>query len=259
MLWPLAMILISMLPAQDSGKVSEKDQLRQKALAIVEESIKALGDARFRQVQAIQSRGHYYIFKKGEMAGVAKFTDQTQLPDKSRFQLGEGKDKEVTVFDLSREKGWHMEGKKDIKEATADDMKQFHQAARHSIDNLLRKRLTETGMNFFYYGASELAGKNDADAVEMIDAENDSVVVYFDRKTFFPVRIEYVTVDIRGNKQKEATEFYNWHNIQGVMTPLRLDNFAEGQLASQLFIDEVIYNSPAALNAATYAQPVPEK
>ncbi|MBI3940308.1 MAG: hypothetical protein HY315_05695 [Acidobacteria bacterium] len=248
------------LQAQDAGKkVSEKDLAREKALAVIQQSIESMGGNKFRQVRAMQSKGHYYTFKRGQIAGIDKYTDHTRLPDKSRFQLGDGKNKEVTIFDLAAGKGWHLEGKEDIKEATADEMKLFRQAAQHSIDNLLRHRLEESGMTFFYYAPGAMSGKSDLEAVEMIDAENDSMLIYFDLKTHFPARLEYTTLEGRGSKRKEATEFSMWHSIGGVMTPLRFDNFLEGELASQAFVDEIVYNSPAALGDSTFARPAPEK
>ncbi|MBI4456157.1 MAG: hypothetical protein HY644_09685 [Acidobacteria bacterium] len=248
------------LQAQDSDKKpTEKEQVRQKALSVIERSIESMGGPRFRQVQEIKSKGHYYVFKDGQTAGVAKYFDYTRLPDKSRFQLGEGKNREVTIFDLSTNKGWHLEGKNDIKEASAEEIRQFRQTVRHSVENLLRKRLQEPGMNFFYYGSGEVSGRDDVEAVEMIDAENDSVLIYFDLKTYLPSRLEYVTVDARGNKRREAVEFYIWHSMEGVMTPLRLDNYTGGQLSSQLFVDEITYRPTPAFNDALFSRPTPEK
>lgn len=261
MLWQVCLVLLLGAQAEDTGKkkISERELARQKGLALIQVSIDSMGGDRFRQVRAMQSKGHYYQFKKGQIAGVDKYADYTRLPDKSRFQLGDGKSREVTIFDMTAGKGWHMEGKKDIKEATADEVKLFRQEVRHSIDNLLRSRLEEPGMTFFYYAPGAISGKSDLEAVEMIDAENDSVLIYFDLKTHFPARLEYVTLEGRGNKRKEAVEFSMWHSIGGVMTPLRFDNFADGELVSQLFVDEIVYNSPGALNDSTFARPAPEK
>ena len=249
----------TLLARQAASKPSDKELAQEKARGTIEKSIEAMGGAKFRQVREMQSRGHYYIFKAGQVVGTSKYTDQTRLPDKSRFQLGEGKNKDLTVFDLAAGKGWHMEGKKDIKEATPEEMQQFRQAVRHSIDNLLRDRLREPGMSLFYYGREDVSGRDDVEAVEMIDADNDSVLLYFDLKTHLPTRMEYVEADARGNRRKQATEFYVWHSIAGVMTPFRLDNFVEGQMASQLFLDDIVYNPSPGLSDSLFIKPSPDK
>ncbi|HEV8132574.1 MAG TPA: hypothetical protein VGQ81_15115 [Acidobacteriota bacterium] len=246
--------------AQDSTKKpSDKETAQQRARAVIERSIAAMGGDRFRQVREIQSKGHFFLFKDGQTAGLAKYIDYTRLPDKSRNQTGEGKNKEIAIFDLSANKGWHQEGKSIIKEATPDEVRQFRQTVRHAWENLLRGRLDEPGMTFFYYGSEDITGKGEVEAVEMIDAENDSVLFYCDLKTHLPTRMEYTSVDRRGEKHKEATEFYNWHLVQGVMTPHRQDNFSDGQSSSQLFIDEITYNPKPALSDALFSKPVPEK
>ncbi|HEY2933267.1 MAG TPA: hypothetical protein VGK99_16120 [Acidobacteriota bacterium] len=251
--------LFTSLPAQSSEKLSDKEKARQKALAIIEKSIDAMGGNQFRQVKEMRSRGNYFIFKDGQTAGHWKYFDFTRLPDKSRFQLGEGKNKEVTIFNLATNSGWHMEGKSVIKEAKPEEVKQFHETVKHSIDNLLRDRLKEPGMSFFYYGPGELSSKDDSEAVEMIDAENDSVIIYFDVKTHLPSRMEYTSMDARGNKHKEATEFYQWHPKGGILTSMRLDNFTDGQASSQLFMDEIIYNPSPPLSDDLFSKPVVEK
>ncbi len=248
------------LHAQDSSKKSsDKDAAQQKARTVIEKSVEAMGGERFRQVREMQSKGNYYIFKDGQTAGLAKYIDHTRLPDKSRNQLGEGKNKEVSIFDLSANKGWRMEGKSVIKEAKPEEVKQFRQTVRHAIENLLRGRLNEPGMSFFYYGSDEISGKGDVEAVEMIDSENDTVVIYFDQKTHLPARMEYVTIDPRGNKHKDATEFYVWLPIEGIMTPMRFDNYSDGQLVSQMFVKEMIYNPKPPIPDSYFAQPVAEK
>ncbi|HEY3128196.1 MAG TPA: hypothetical protein VGL91_01945 [Acidobacteriota bacterium] len=251
-----SVVLYSQNAAQ---KTSDKDAAQQKARAVIERSIEAMGGDAFRQVREMQSKGNYYIFKDGQTAGIAKYLDFTRLPDKSRNQLGEGKNKEVTIFDLSANKGWHMEGKSAIKEAKPEEVKQFRQTVRHAIENLLRGRLSEPGMTFFYYTPDEISGKGDVEAVEMIDSENDTVSIYFDVKTHLPTRLEYVAIDPRGNKHKEATEFYVWLAIQGIMTPMRFDNYSDGQLASQIFVKEMIYNPKPPIPDSYFAQPVAEK
>ena len=245
--------------AQDQGKLSEKEQAQAKGRSVVEQAVEAMGGARYRAVREMTSRGLYHMFKDGQVIDSAKFTDNTRLPDKSRFQLREGKNKELEVFDLAAGKGWRMEGKTDIKDATPEEMQLSRQAVKHSLENLLRGRLSEAGLTLFYYGPEEIPDRPSMEAVEIIDAENDSVLVYFDLKTHLPARMEYVALGARGNKHKQAVEFYVWHSVNGVMTPFRTDIYSDGQMVSQLFIDQIVYNPTPPLSDSLFTRPTPDK
>ena len=89
----------------------------------------------------------------------------------------------------------------------------------------------------FYYGPDDISGDGVLEAVEFIDRVNDSVIIYFDRKSHFPNKVEsHFTGDL-GIRHKRAVEFYNWHDTDGLQAPLRSDTYVDGELSSQTFLE----------------------
>ena len=86
----------------------------------------------------------------------------------------------------------------------------------------------------------ELAGE--VEAVEFLDATNDSLVIFFDTKTHLPVKTETHNTDRVGVRHKQEQEFSNWHVIQGINTALRHDVYVDGEISRQRFIEELTYN-----------------
>lgn len=214
-----------------------------RAAQVVQAAIDAMGGKAYLEVKNTVSHGRYFVFRDGRQ-GFSRFFDWTvyEEPVKSRFQLGNGKNAEVHVHNLELNKGWVKESAFDVREISEQEMEQFKETIKRDLDYLLRNRLDEEGMNEFYYGPDEIAGSGELEAVEFIDRSNDSVVVYFDRKTHLPNKVEGHFTDNLGLRHKEETEFYNWHEISGVLSPLRHDTFVDGELSSQMFLEELLIN-----------------
>ncbi len=56
---------------------------------------------------------------------------------------------------------------------------------------------------------------------------------------------------------RNVVEFSQWHVIQGVRTPLRVDMFVNGRKFSQQFVVKMAYNT--GLGDEAFAKPVPPK
>jgi hypothetical protein len=211
---------------------------------LFEAAIDAMGGQAYLDVKDITSDGQSFFFNnRGESSGLIKFTDYTKLPDKSRFELGnKKKEREVTVFDLEKGEGWILEGDGEAKPATPDDMRDFRAAADHSIDNIFHFRWKDPQNKLFYLGPGK--GADVAyDMVQMLDPVNDEVVVYFDRASKLPAKIESWRINERGIKVRDTDEYSQWHRIQGVLTPLRIDSYTNGRRRAQQFFLKVAYNS----------------
>lgn len=214
----------------------------QKSLEVIATAIEALGGEAYLGVKTAHSTGRYFWFRKGRKA-FARFTDWTVYePVKFRFLIGEEKKGDVFVYNLELGKGWKREGKSTVEELPADQIEDFRGEVKRDLDVLLRQRVHEEGMSLFYYGPEEIAGQGEYEAVEFLDTSNDSVVVFFNRKTHLPHKLETRTTDNLGIRHKEEQEFYNWHVIQGVHTPLRFDSYVDGELSSQKFVETITYN-----------------
>ncbi len=243
-----ALLLIPLLPAQDEEKIQK----------LFREAIEAMGGETYLKVTDTVSEGNYFLFNRdGDSSGLIKFNDWTKFPDKSRNELGnKKKERDVTVFNLEKNEGWILEGQKDTRDATPDEMKSFKNLVKHSLDNILRFRWKDPQNKVFYLGPGE-GGDVSLELVQILDPENDTVTIYFDRLSKLPAKVEYRDVDKRGVHLRNVEEYSQWHVVQGVKLPLRIDGFVNGRKASQLFLTKITLSNN--LLDSFFSKPVPPK
>jgi hypothetical protein len=233
--------------AQDEEKIKK----------LFQDAIQALGGTAYLQVTDMVSDGNYFMFDRdGNSSGLIKYSDFTKLPDKSRFELGnKRKELDVTVFNLEKKEGWILEGQKDTRNATPEEMKDFLNSVKHSIENIFRYRYKDPDNKLFYLGPAENSVQ--LEMVRLIDPENDEITIYFDRMSKLPAKLEYQVIDQRGIHYREVVEFSQWHMIQGVNTPMRMDTSRNGRQVSQQFVLKMAYNT--ALKDSFFVKPIPPK
>ena len=231
-----------------------------KAREVVEAAIEAMGGESYLQVTNSHSQGLYYGFDEEERTRTfTRFQDWTVYePIKWRFQLGKGeKRRKVTIYNLEIEKGWTLEGQAHVEEIPWEAIQRFRIHAGQDMDVLFRTRLDEEGMHLYYYGPQEVAGSGEYEAVEFLDASNSAVVIFFDPQTHLPSKWETHRTNKLGVRQKHEQEFYNWHTIQGVHTPLRHDSFVDGKKTNQRELEAISFN--VDIPPGHFLEPKPKK
>ena len=245
-------MVITILP------VSLECQEENKALKLFEDAVAAMGGSAFLEVKDMASTGNYFLFDRfGASSPLIKFKDYTKLPDKSHYELGNRKNAlEITVFNLETNEGWIKEGQKDTREATPEEMNDFRNVAKHSLDLIFRTRYKDPGNRIFYLGPGQ--GRDlTLDKVKLIDPDNDEVTVYFDRMTKLPEKIEFRQKDENGVRQTIVQEYSQWHWIQGVQTSLRTDGYINGRQSYQSHIIEITFNND--LPDSLFTKPVDQE
>jgi hypothetical protein len=235
-----------------------KGQDEERIKKLFEDAIQAMGGTPYLDVKDIVSEGNVFGFDRDGNSGTPfKYYDWTKLPDRSRNEQGDRKKlMDVVVFNLEQNQGWILEGQKDTRDATPEEMKGFKNLVKHAIDNIFRFRYQDSANKLFYLGPGEGADLR-YDLVKLLDPENDEVVIYFDRITKLPGKIEYHVINKRGIKDRYVDEFSQWHEIQGVETPLRIDSHVNGRKSSQTFLLKVVYNNN--LPDSFFSKPIPPK
>lgn len=219
---------------QDEAKIQE----------LFKSAIQAMGGDAYLKVTDASSKGQrFYFNSQGENSGLIRFSDYTKLPDKSRYEEGNKKSElDITVFDLKKNEGWILEGQKAVREAKSEEIKDFRDSVKHSIDGIFRFRFPDPGNKLFYLGPGE-GHDVTLEMVKMIDPENDDTTIYFDRNSKLPVKVEYRILSKMGLRQRLVDEFSQWHMFQGVNTPLRIDSYINGRRFLQHFITEITYSN----------------
>lgn len=247
-------VLMGFLPGTATLLAQEGNE---KAKQVLRAAIDALGGEKYLDMRVTASNGRYYRFKNDRKA-YTQYWDWTMYrPVKWRFQMGEGKRQLVQVYNLELGKGWTLEGKSTIEEVPQEAVESFEKGARQDLDVLIRFRAEEEGMNLYYYGPDDIAGQGLFEAVEFLDATNDSILVFFNRDSHLPVKVETHFTDDAGVRHKQEVEYSNWHVIDGVNLPLRHDVFIDESVSTQRFVESIQVNP--TVPEAIFLEPVPEK
>ena len=251
----VALFLSSVVSCQLSAVRAEQPA---KAREVIATAIEAMGGKNYQEIKNYHKVGRHFIFDDKGRRGFTPFMDWTVFePIKWRFQLGEKKRQQVQIYNLEIGRGWILEGKDSVEEIPEEEIKEFEKGVREDMDILLRDRVDEEGMSLFYYGPEEIAGSGEYEAVDFLDASNKSMVIFFDLESHLPSKMETHATNSFGVRQKQETEFANWHTIQGIHTPLRSDHYTDGEVSRQIFIEEITFNGD--IPPEYFLEPVLEK
>ena len=248
----LAFALI--MSARPLANAQDEEKIRK----LFEDAIQAMGGAQYLKVTDIVSEGNLFYFnRQGDSSGLIKFNDWTRLPDRDRNEVGNRKkDRDVIVFNLEKNEAWILEGQKPTRDATPEELKDFKNSVKHNIDNIFRTRWKDPTNKLFYLGPGEGSDVR-FETVKLLDPDNDEVLIYFDRANKLPAKIEYKSMDKRGINLKVVDEFSQWHMVDGVNTPMRVDTTRNGFKYSQVYATKITYNNN--LQDSFFSKPEPPK
>ena len=268
-------LLIASAAAQSSAPAKSpvpEDENGKKAHALIDKAIAALGGQAYLTATNRGEEGRYYSFYHGESRGAGvQYRLFSRYPDQERFEVikrgnalvplplvgiivvtHEVKNKTDIVIIHNGDKGYEIT----YKGTAAEEPKltsAFLRRRQHSLEWVLRKWITEPSVAFFYEGVT-VAAQKPTEQVTVMNANNDSVTVFIDQNTFLPVKISYSWRDPADKFRNVEEEIYDSYKpVQGIMTPLSITRFLNGDMTVQRFRNTVTYNQelPADLFAAT--------
>lgn len=139
------------------------------------------------------------------------------------------------------DKGYEVtyKGKKELPEK---DIQEFFLYQSHSLDTVMLTWLKQPGVLINYLGTA-LVDRKVADKVSIITASNDGVTLDLDENTHLPINISFRWRDpTYKDYNTEMQEYDDYHVIDGVMTPLTLTRYHNGDMTTQIYLKEVHYN-----------------
>ena len=226
------------------SETEEVKDPRERARQVLTQAIEAMGGDRYLGVKTEYVTGRDFLFARDRRSGLIPFQSWTHYQDPIRFrhQIRKGKRQTLEVYNLELDKGWIQEGFT-IEEMPKEQLDGFKLSVKQDLHYLLRNRLDEEGLSFFYYGPDDIAGSGELEAVEVIDKTNDAVTIYFDIESHLPVHTETEFRDKMGLRHDLRTEFFNWHEQDGVLTPLSFHFFLDGEKSREMFFEVLTYNT----------------
>jgi outer membrane lipoprotein-sorting protein len=204
----------------------------------INQTIAALGGDAFMNVKEIQTTGRFFSFRRGELTGGDLFVDYIKFPDMERAEFGREKNKSITVNKGSE--GWAFEPKeKEWEPQPVSQAEEFLKGFRTSFDYVLRFVLSHPQTTIQSLG-SEIIDFKRADVVEIRDAQKNRIRFSIDRETRLPLKMQVRRSDESGLRE----EIYaNWHEFQGVKTPLLLIRSTDGVKMMEIRLETAAYNS----------------
>lgn len=218
---------------------------------VVYEALQALGGDAYLKMEDRVESGRAYSFHDNRLSGlsVAKiYTRYVTQPDPPapgtiyvRERQAYGKD-EFQAFLFRDDGAWEItfRGAQTLPD---ERVTAFKDSTRRNVLYILHNRLKEPGLAFYSQGSDRWENKA-VEIVEITDAENATVTVYFDASSKLPVRQVYRR---RNQEYKdfdtEVTLFGNYRDVGGgVKWPTQFRRDRNGSKIFEMFSESVEIN-----------------
>ena len=218
-----------------------------KGKQIIDQAIAALGGDRFLQMQNRIAAGRIYSFFHDELNGLDVTKIYTEyLPQKPAKGLALrerevlGKKQDYSYLFLANQ-AWDVtyRGARPVDDETWE---RYVRTTENDILYILRVRHDEPGMSYDYVG-SDVNFSTHVEVVDVTDAQNRTVRVYFDHNTMLPVRQTYSWLDPTTKQRNEAvTQYDKYRDAGGVMWPCTIQRERNGYKTYQMFAASVEVN-----------------
>ena len=255
-LW--AALLVSGMAGLGAG--AETSQ--QKGKRLVDEALAALGGQAYLNMRNRVEAGRIYGFYHEKLSGLgvdSLYTYYLPRPDPPepgflgvRVRDARGK-KQDDVILYTEGTGYELtfRGARPLSDTI---VKQFKVGTLHNVFYILRQRLGDPGLIFDSRG-SDFFENRPIEIVDITDANNDTVTVYFDQASKLPSRQLYYRRDpIDNEKLEEVTLFSKYRDVGGgVMWPFTIRRERNGEKIFEMYSESVEINRD--LNVSLFTLP----
>jgi hypothetical protein len=245
-------------PSQPAVKLNDSDNAR-RARAVLDQTIQTMGGQPYLTYENRSETGRYYRLYHGRTSGTGiPYNYYIEYPDKDRFEVIHIKDihiipgtidvgniKVKNKFDLvlihNGDKGFETTYKGTAAQ-DKEDLQNYLRRRQHSLEYVFRKWIRDPNVALFYEGPSVVDGK-EAEGITLLNSQNDSVSVYLDQNTHYPVKISYSWRDPKDKQMNVEAEVYDSYKlVQGIWTPHSITRYFNGETSQQRFVTTANYN-----------------
>jgi hypothetical protein len=228
-------------PKADAQKATPK--VDEKAVAVVNRAVEALGGQAYLGVRTVTSKGYFTEFREGISGIPVTFRDYLVFPDRERTEFkGAG----VQFLQVNTgETGWVFEAKKKLlTDVTPEQVESFKTTLRTSIDNLPRGWWRTEGASLTYVGRREAGLARRNEVVRVTYPDGFEAEFEFDAREGLPAKVLYKRPGEEGERVEEEDRYAQFLNISGVRFPFVIDHYRAGQQSSRVNYDVVEINKP---------------
>ncbi len=221
-----------------------------KGKQVIDAAVAALGGDQFLHLQTRVASGRIFSFFHDQLSGLDRATIITQylepkpasgLAVQERELLGKKQDYSYLFL---TDQGWDItfRGARPIPD---ENWKRYVRTTEHDILYFLRERLNDPGIDFDYIGSQVYVSRH-VEIVDITDAQNLTVRVYFDHNSHLPIRQVYNWLDPETKERNEEVSIYDkYRDIgQGIMWPFDIERERNGYKTYQFFADSAEANKP---------------
>ena len=218
-----------------------------KAKSIIEQGIEALGGQAYLTIRDREQQGRTYGFHHGTpTGGGGPFWGFSQFPDKERVEFTKDRDIAQVFVD---DKGWEItyKGPRPVEQKDLDD---YLRRRKFSLERVLRTWVNDPGVVMLFEG-NAIAAQHPTLQVTLVNAQNESVTLYFDVDSHLPIKKSFEwrdPVDKQKNLEEEVYE--NYRQVSGIMAPYNVTRYFNGDMSNQRFLNSVTINQ--GLDAAMF-------
>jgi len=252
-----------------SGQDMLPEQSAAKAKQVLQQVISALGGQTFLNVRDTDCQGRVAQFgSNGDVMGYTQFHDMWLLPDKNRTEyIVKGENAlsgylleglpvfthgGVTITAYDGDHGWMLD-RSGVSDQPEDSIHDFTEAVKTGMNNILRVRMNEPGMEYHYAG-TDLIDMKEAEWIEFSDRDHREFRLAVDKYTHLPLRWVVMTRDPESHERTEMTTSYvQFLTTDGVKTPMNIVRSRDDRKLSQTFFTGCKYNSNLAAQLFTRA------
>jgi len=215
---------------------------------IVDAAVEALGGGKFLQMEDRIEDGRAYSFYRERLTGLAKakiYTRYLNAAGKDLITQRErqtfGKDEDYAILFLE-DKAYEVtfRGARPLPD---ERWNRYVLSTRHNVLYLLRNRLKEPGMIFESRG-SDVWQNTPVEIVDITDADNNVITVYFHASTKLPLRETWFSRDPQTKEKNDYSSIFSKYRDvgDGVMWPFNIVSYRNGDKVFELFSDSVTVN-----------------
>jgi hypothetical protein len=246
--------------AAQPGQELMPEQSAAKAKAVLRQVIATLGGSAFLNVRDSNCEGRVAQFgSSGDLMGFTSFRDLWLLPSKDRVEyISKGEHTVlafllgvddlsishggvlITVFD--GDQGWILD-KSGVIDQPEDVTKNFADQVKSGMNNMLRSRMNEDGVEFRYAG-TDIVDLKEVEWIEFTDRDHRALRMAVEKSTHLPLRWVVEKRDPETRERTEiATSYTQFISLDGVLTPLSITRAQNGRRVTQTYLSSCKYNS----------------
>lgn len=234
------------------GPLQAAETNQQRGKRVVDEALAALGGRNFLQMRDRVETGRAYQFYREQLSGLAIAHIYTRyitrpeppVPDFLGVRERESFDKNQSSAIIFTETGQGYDitwrGARPLPDET---LARYKDSTLHNILYILRMRLGEPGLTIDSQG-SDVRENQPVEIVDITDADNRTVTVYFNRTSKLPV---YQIFKRRNPTDKEwdieSTRFSKYRDVGGgVMWPFAVERERNQEKIFEMYADSIVIN-----------------